>query len=200
MGYVSASRKVGFKEEWLREEPWRAIETAMKNAFENGSTSDLREGKTLKLKMKPKEEYQTPTGRIEFYATGAEQMGASPLPKQYQLLGDEGFVLLSSAVAKYTHTQFQDVYGPIASTVLVSPQDAKVYSLIDKGIVELFNDFGSIRVRTEISNSVPRGVLWSPREFTDLNGKPQNTIISDASQNLGGGSTFNSTIVKIRKK
>jgi anaerobic selenocysteine-containing dehydrogenase len=113
---------------------------------------------------------------------------------------DQGFVLLNSAVPKYTHTQFQDIYGPLPSTVLINPEDAKTYSLSSKDMVELFNDFGSIMLITEISGSVPRGVLWSPRECRDINGKPQNSIVPDTTQHLGGGSTFNTTIVRVRKR
>jgi anaerobic selenocysteine-containing dehydrogenase len=194
------ANRLNLREEWLHEDPWKAVEKAMESAFENGRPSELRERRTLKLKMKLKEEYQTPTGKIEFYATKAERMGVSPIPKQYPLPEDQGFVLLNSAVPKYTHTQFQDIYGPLPSTVLINPEDAKTYSLSSKDMVELFNDFGSIMLITEISGSVPRGVLWSPRECRDINGKPQNSIVPDTTQHLGGGSTFNTTIVRVRKR
>ncbi|WXG44654.1 MAG: molybdopterin-dependent oxidoreductase [Promethearchaeati archaeon SRVP18_Atabeyarchaeia-1] len=192
--------RLNLSESWLREDKWEAIEKAMKNAFENGSPADLREGKKLKLKMKPKSEYQTPSGKIEFYATKAEELGITPLPKQYPLPEGDGFVLLTSAVSKYTHTQFQDVYGPLPPIVLINPEDARTYSLVNEGAIELIKGKESIELRAEISNSVPKGVLWSPRECRDLNGKPQNTIIPDTIQNLGGGSTFNTTVVKVRKK
>jgi anaerobic selenocysteine-containing dehydrogenase len=192
--------RLNLREEWLHEDPWKAAEKAMENAFQNGHASELRKGRTLELKMKPKEEYQTATGRIEFYARKADQIGASPLPKQYPLLSNRGFILLNSAISKYTHTQFQDVYGPMPPTVFINPEDAKTYSLNSKDRVELFNELGSIRLRAEVSDSVPKGVLWSPRECRDLNGKPQNTVMSDTTQKLGGGSTFNSTIVKLRKE
>jgi anaerobic selenocysteine-containing dehydrogenase len=192
--------RLNLTEYWLREDPWKAIEISMKDAFENGTPSDLKEGKTLKLKMKPQADYQTPSGKIEFYATKAEGLGATPFPKQYPLHKDDGFVLLSSAIPKYTHTQFQDVYGPLPSIVLINPEDAKTHSINNKDTVELVNDSGSIKLEAEISISVPKGVLWSPRECRDLNGRPQNTIVPDSTQLLGRGSTYNTTIVRVRKK
>nr|MDO8100425.1 molybdopterin-dependent oxidoreductase [Candidatus Njordarchaeota archaeon] len=191
--------KLKLKEDWLHEDPWRAVEKALGNAFEDGTPLDLEKGKTLKLRMRPRDQYQTPTGKIEFYATKAEALGTTPLPKQGPLPLDEGFILLNNAIAKYTHTQFRDVYGPMPSTVLFNLEDAKVYGVRDGDMVELFNEFGALRLKALVSSSVPRGVLWSPRECRDLDGVPQNAIIPDTTQKLGGGSTFNTTIVKVRK-
>ena len=148
--------------------------------------------------MKPKNEYQTSTGKIEFYATKAEELGLTPLPKQYPLPKNEGFILLNTAVKKYTDTQFQDVYGRIPSMVLINPDDAENYKVREDYIVELYNELGSIKLKAVISSSVPRGVLWAPRESGDINGKPQNTITPDTTQKLGGGPIFNATTVKIR--
>jgi anaerobic selenocysteine-containing dehydrogenase len=194
------SERLNLTEDWLQEDPWAALEKAMKDAFEDGEPSDLGEGKTLKLRMKVQTDYQTPSGKIEFYATNAAGLGVSPLPKQYPPPKVEGFILLSSAIQKYTHTQFQDIYGPLPSIVLINPEDAKALSIKGNDTVELVNDYGSIKLRAEITSSISRGVLWSPRECRDLDAKPQNTIMSDAIQPLGGGSTYNSTTVSVRKK
>jgi anaerobic selenocysteine-containing dehydrogenase len=194
------SKRLNLPEDWLREGPWEALEKAMKDAFEDGEPSDLEQGKTLKLRMKAQTDYQTPTGKIEFYATNAAGLGVTPLPKLYPLPKVEGFILLNSATQKYTHTQFQDVYGPSPSIVLINPEDAKALSISRNDTIELVNDYGSIKLRAEISSSISKGVLWSPKECKDLDGKPQGTIMSDATQLIGGGSTYNSTIVSVRKK
>jgi anaerobic selenocysteine-containing dehydrogenase len=192
------AKRLNLKEEWFYEDAWKAVEKALENSFENGNFSDLKKGKTLRLKMKLKNEYQTPTGKIEFFATKAEELGLSPLPKQYPLSKSEGFILLNTAVSKYTHTQFQDVYGLLPPTVLINPENAKNYALSDNDVVELYNEFGSIKLRAVISGSVPKGVLWAPRECSDINGKPQNTIVPDITQTLGGGPIFNTVTVKIK--
>jgi len=192
-------RRLGLEEDWLHQDPWQAIGKSLKIAFENGNATDLREGKTLKLKIKPREEYQTTSGRVEFYSKKAEELGMTPLPKQYPFPQKEGFILLNSATSKHTHTQFQDVYGPLPSIVHVNPRDAKAINIKDNDVVELFNGLGAIKLRTVISPSVPQGVLWSPRECKDVNGHPQNSIILGTAQKLGKGSTFNTTIVKIRR-
>ena len=138
------------------------------------------------------------TGKIEFYSLKAEKAGLPPLPRQGPLPKNEAFILLNTAISKYTHTQFQDVYGPLPSIVLINPENAKTYAVSDNDLVELHNKLGSIKLKAVISSSVPKGVLWAPRECRDINGNPQNTIIPDATQKLGGGSTFNTTIVKVK--
>ncbi|MBU7042684.1 MAG: hypothetical protein HXS47_03755, partial [Theionarchaea archaeon] len=42
------------------------------------------------------------------------------------------------------------------------------------------------------------GVLWSPRQYRDLEGIPQNTIIPPITQKIGGGPIFNSTRVSLQ--
>ena len=192
------AERLNLEEEWLYEDSWKAAEKSLKNALENGNFVDLKEGKMLKLKMKPKNKYQTSTGKIEFYSLKAEKAGWSPLPRQDPLPKNEGFILLNTAISKYTHTQFQDVYGPLPSIVLINPENAKAYAVSDNDVVELYNKFGSIRLKAVISSSVPEGILWAPRECRDINGKPQNIIIPDTTQKLGRGPTFNTTIVKIK--
>lgn len=186
------------KEEWLYEDCWEVVGKAFQNAFENGDISDLKEGKMVKLKMRPKNEYQTSTGKIELYSTKAEELGITPLPRQYPV-PENGFIFLNSAVKKYTHTQFQDVYGVIPPIVFINLEDARKYSINDTDIVKLYNELGSIKLKAVISVSVPQGVLWAPRQGKDIEGVPQNSIVPDIIQKIGGGPVFNSTLVKVRK-
>lgn len=182
---------------WLYEDPWEAIEKAFQNALEKGSISDLKEGKIVTLKMKPEAEYQTPSGKIEFFAEAAGPE-ITPLPRQYPL-PENGFVFLNSAVKKYTHTQFQDVHGLIPPLVFINIDDARKYTIHDSDTVELYNELGSIKLKAVISVSVPQGVLWAPRQGNDVESAPQNKIMPDTTQKIGGGPTFNTTLVKLRK-
>jgi anaerobic selenocysteine-containing dehydrogenase len=184
--------------EWAAEDAWDIIETAFQGACDTGSVHDLKKGGMITLKMRPKNEYQTPTKKIELYATKAESLGVSPLPKQY-VLPENGFIFLNSATKKYTHTQFQDVYGSIPPIVFINIRDAVIHNIQDTDIVELYNDLGSIKLKAVLSVSVPQNVLWAPRQGKDIEGTPQNVIIPDTTQKIGGGPVCNSTIVKIRR-
>lgn len=182
---------------WVMEDPWEALKKALENALEDGDFDDLLEGKTLKLVARPRDEYPTPTGRIELYSTLAEKEGHSPLPRQPETGG--GFTLITSAHPKYTHSQFQDVYGPIPPVVWVNPLDAESLGVRDGDLVRLHNRLGSVTLRAMVTDRVPPGVLWAPRLATGLDGNPVNSVALDEPQRLGGGSTFNSTRVFLEK-
>jgi len=47
-----------------------------------------------------------------------------------------------------------------------------------------------------ISEAVMKGILWSPRQLTGLEGNPQNVLVPCIVQKIEGGSAFNSVIVK----
>lgn len=82
--------------------------------------------------------------------------------------------------------------------MFISLVDAKTYDVKDD-IIELYNEFGSIRLRAKISDFMPKGALWMPREGNDIEGKPKNIIVTDETQKLAGGPAFNSTKVRIVK-
>jgi anaerobic selenocysteine-containing dehydrogenase len=190
--------KLGLEVWWLHEDHWKAIGKALEDAFENGGFSEMDRGKVLKLKMKPKNKYQTPSEKIEFYSIRAKMLGFSPLPKQHPLPEKGDFTLLNTAIRKFTHTQFQDVYGPLPPIVLVNPNDAERYGIRDGDLLELCNELGSIKLKAVISDVVPKHVLWTPREGKDIEGKPQNILMPDTTQSLGGGPIFNSAKVKLQ--
>ena len=160
----------------------------------------LKEG-FAELSPKPRNVYQTPTGRIEFYSLRAREKGLSPLPSPPE--GDtvlEGeFLLISSAHPLYIHTQFEDVYGPIPSYVHINPRDAERLHLDDGEVVEVYNDRGAILVRVKIDDGVVERTLWIPRHARSIDGKRVSVLLDDDVEELGGGAILNSTRVRIRK-
>ena len=155
-------------------------------------------GATLKLRTRSRAEYQTLTGKMEFASVKAAESGFDTLPLQHPLPGnEEGFTLLTTGLPKYTHSQFQDVYGPIPSIVWINPRDAAHLNVEDGDSVSLSNERGAIRVEAVVTDRVPRGVLWSPRLLKGLDGKPQNLLMPGNAQVIGGGPVFNSTTVKV---
>ena len=191
------ARLVGVTEPWVYEDPWVAVREALKDAFADGSVDEFMGGAQLRLRSRPRDEYQTPTGRIEFAATSVPE-GVTPLPRQIDLdLGVDEFTLLSSSVPNYLHTQFRDVYGVIPCEVWVNPLDAERHSIGDGDEGTLFNELGRLNVTFRVTNRVQQGVMWSARELVDGEGNPQNGLASGTPQRIGGGPTFNSTRVRI---
>ncbi|MBN2336020.1 molybdopterin-dependent oxidoreductase [Candidatus Bathyarchaeota archaeon] len=191
------ARRVGVEEPWVYVDPWTEAAEALRDAFVDGDFDDFMRGTALRLRRKPLDAYQTPTGRIEFYSTTAGD-GVSPLPEQIEFSVDAAeFIMLSSSVPKYLHTQFRDVYGEIPPQVWVNPTDAEVNNLGDGDPFTLVNEHGRLNVEAVVTDRVPRGVLWSPRELVDAEGNAQNSLTPGVPQRIGGGPLFNSTRVRI---
>jgi anaerobic selenocysteine-containing dehydrogenase len=196
---VEIAKRLDLEEKWLFEEPWKAVEKSLENAIEEGSSHDLLAGRPVRLRCRPRDEYQTPSGKIELSSSVAEAQGYSPLPMQIPLNLQEGeYLLLNSSDRRYTHTQFQDIYGPIPAIVRMNPNDARLLGAQDDTVVTLFNDLGKTTARVKVTDSVPTGVLWSPKQFLGLDGNPQNSLTESRPQAIGGGAVYNSTAVRIR--
>ncbi|MCG6894667.1 MAG: molybdopterin-dependent oxidoreductase [Desulfobacteraceae bacterium] len=187
-------------EPWLYEDPWEALRTATLPAVKEGDWDALLAGERIPMVAKPDNVYPTPSGKIELSAAAAPRYGLAALPlaaEQPSTDDRERFVLLNSASRRYTSTQFQEVYGPIPPEVVVNPKDAAGCGVREGDTVVLANRRGRIRLRAKIADSVPEGVLWSPRQCLDLDGKPQNLLTSSRPQAVGNGSRFNATRVNL---
>jgi anaerobic selenocysteine-containing dehydrogenase len=194
------AERLHLTEDWLFEDPWEAVEAALEDAFEEGSVDSLRSGAMLELKRKPRNSYPTPSGKIEFYSSEAAERGWNPLPTQAPLRDrKDGFVMLTSATPQYTSTQFQEVYGAIPAVVVVNSRDAEQLSIENGDIVALSNHRGEVKVKTIVSDTVPEGTVWSPRQSEGLAGRPQNCLMTSEPQEVGGGPRFNSTTVTISR-
>ena len=193
------AKRLGLREQWLYEDPWHAVASALRGALSDKEIERLMRGETVKLKSRPREEYQTPTGKIEFYSTRARKLGASPIPVQ-PMLEDYEFILITSSIPNYTNSQFQDVYGRIDLVVYMNVLDAKELGISDGSTIEVYNELDALTARVKVTERVPRKVLWAPKVSFDLSGKPVNAVIPSNTQSIGGGPTFNSTTVRVCKK
>ncbi len=193
------AERLGCEEPWVFEDPWQALEKAAGEAFENGSFDDLLKGAVLKLRQRPTNDYQTPSGKIELYSSKALEMGAHPLPTQLPLDEEEHwFTLLNSALPNWTHSQFREVYGPIPQVVWVNPADADNLGVKNGDDVTLFNEQGALTIEAVVTERVSKGVLWSPRPLTGKNGVPLNSLASGNPQTLGAGPRFDSIRVRVK--
>lgn len=192
-------RKLGLKEKWLFEDPWKALQKSLTESYQEGDLQDVLDGSVLQLKLRPYKEYQTPSGKIEFAASKAADIRVGTLPVQDTIeYSDEWFTLLNSSISKYTHSQFTDVYGPIPQIVWINPKEAADRAIQDGDIVEIFNELGSVMLRAKLTEKISAGNLWAPRPLIGLNGNPLNILAPGTFQKIGGGPIFNSIKVKIK--
>ena len=192
------ARKLKLNEKWLFENPWKVLQKALEESYQEGDLQDILDGSVLQLKLRPLNEYQTLSGKIEFASSKAADMGIGTLPTQDPVECDgESLILLNSSIPKYTHSQFTDVYGPIPQIVWINPEDAMAFGIQDEDVVEIFNEFGSVTLKAEITDKISAGNLWVPRPLIGLNGNPLNVLAPGTSQKIGGGPVFNSIKVRI---
>ena len=191
--------RLGLSEWWLYEDPLDALRVALRNALE-ASFEDLFAGRVVKLKYRPREEYQTPSGKVEFYSTLALERGFDPLPRPGATGEGSGeFVFLNTASPLYTHTQFREVYGEPRPLVHVNPVDAGELGVRDGDTVEVCNENDCLKFLVKVDDSLPRRTLWTVRQIKSLEGKPMNSLVPTSTQVIGGGPVFNSTRVTVRK-
>ncbi|MCU0288001.1 MAG: molybdopterin-dependent oxidoreductase [Acidobacteria bacterium] len=192
------ARRLNIHDEWVLANPWQELEKAFNDALANGNFQDLLNGKDLMLKLKAPNCYETPSGKLEFSSSRAVQMGIHPIPRHSSIKHEaDEFILLNSAVRNYTSTQFTESYGPIPAVVTINHADAARLNINENDRVKLINNQGCVSVNVEISHAVPQNVLWMPRLSITLDGKPMNELTPSLTQPIGGGPTFNSTLVKI---
>jgi len=193
------AKKLDRKETWLFEDPWDALQETLTESYEQGGLQDVLDGSVLQLKLRPYNEYQTPSGKIELAASKASDIGVGALPTQETLKSsDDWFTLLNSSIPKYSHSQFTDVYGPIPQVIWINPNEAADRGIQDEDIVEIYNELGSVTLRAKLTEKISTSTLWAPRPLIGLNGNPLNILSPGTSQNIGGGPVFNSIKVKIK--
>lgn len=178
-------------------DPYRIFELALGRE----AVEDLLNKGYVRLKTKRRDEYQTPTSRIELYSTQAHVKGLPPLPlpPPGDRCAENELLLITSAHPLYIHTQFEEVYGPNQSCIHISREDAEEYGLVDGDLIEIWNARGSAVVRIRIDAAVARGLAWMPRQAWTVDGKRIN-VLTDDGVDLYGGSVLNSTCIKIRGK
>ncbi len=189
---------LGIDHPWVRERPEEALERVLQSSemLPEGMNA-LRRGGVVRLRYPPKDRYQTPSGRVEFWSSLAEGRGLSPLPVDAWEEPPEGFPvrLLTSSVPLVTSTQ--DELDSM-DQVHVSPEDALKFGLADGDLAVLESSAGGRAVaRVRVDRSLPAAVAWVRRSGRLAEGFV-NDLVSSEKQAIGGGNTFNSTYVRLR--
>ncbi|MEB3825132.1 MAG: molybdopterin-dependent oxidoreductase [Desulfurococcales archaeon] len=190
------SAGIGIDDSLLDSDPWDIVSSLIGEKL----AGELKGKGYAALPYRSYSEYQTPSGMIEFYSTRAVEEGFNPLPQPGQALPDTGYslILLSGAHPLYTHSQFEDVYGPIPPVVMISPEDAEERGISSGDVVRVYNERGSILMKARVSGSLPRGVVFVYRSASTLDGGRVN-VLSDPGLDSFGGSVINSTRVEVER-
>jgi len=190
------AKGLGIKNEFIYEDPMKALSKALDEETYNRLITDH----IAEIRYRKLDEYQTRTGKIEFLSTEAIRQGLNPVPKPIDIKPPQKFpfILVSSAHIKYTHTQFEDVYGPIPPILEISEEDMKRIGIEDGDKVVVSSKYGSVILIAKRSDRVPKGIVFAYRSCRTVDGKRLNYITHDETNELGGA-TINTTFVNISK-
>ncbi len=173
---------------------------------------ELEQEGFLKMRVRPKDIYPTPSGRIEFCSQLAEKAVAppgvreaklSPLPGYYEENRDGyPFQLLTVNLMHITRSQFHNVWQEeIEPVVLLNEEEARERGIKEGDLVRLRNALDTLTMKARPTKDIKKGVvlayggLWPKL----CGGKGVNALIPDEVQAFGGNAAYNSTYVQLEK-
>ncbi len=199
--FKDLARYMGLREKELYEDEWEIVRNLLaKSKMVNFTLEELKSKGFAKLKTFPKDEYQTPSGKIEFYSQKAEQRGLNPLPEHVEIKGNYPICLLTPRHRDILGSQFRNVMPSFKPVIEINAENAAERNINDGDTVIIYNDLGEVILRAKISDRIPKGVALTYFFIKDIEDKCINTLTIDETQVYGGCSTFNSTFVEIKKQ
>lgn len=212
----------GFDEPWLRQSPDEVIEeivsaSARSNSLLTGITIErLRQEGTVPYHADgtaaqpfPGGVFPTSDGKIHIRADELAESGVDPLPgylppQHPEGDGGEWLTLISGAAHHFVSSSMANVPRLMRKEgtpgITLNPEDATRANVLDGDLIDVWNDHGSCHLSVTVSDDVRPGVAIAPKgQWGNLkeDGRGVNWLTSDDLADMGGGSTFHSTRVRI---
>jgi anaerobic selenocysteine-containing dehydrogenase len=131
----------------------------------------------------------------------ADESRHSPLARKFplELLPRKNDNFMNSTFAGLPSHQAMEAAH--CGVLEMHPEDAQARGIADGDTVEVFNERGKIPLRAKVGASVPAGVAASRLGWNKLtrDGQGINSLTSETLTDLGGGPTFYSTLVEVRR-
>ena len=152
--------------------------------------------------------FRTPSGKGELlpvpvYAAPTESRAHATPEYPLEFLGRKADNYMNSTFAN--HPVHQRMESRTDGILEMHPDDAVARGLSPGDPAEVFNSRGSIVLKVGISGKIGRGVLAARLDWSklgqDLSGRGANVnaLTSETVTDLGGGATFYSTLVQVRR-
>jgi anaerobic selenocysteine-containing dehydrogenase len=156
--------------------------------------------------------FATPSGKVEFFSEAAARQGLDPLPTYTGPAEDVRserartypLALISPPARNFLNTTFVNVTSLRATEgepwVDIHPVDARARGLANGSMARVFNDRGSLLLRTRVTDRARPGVvvalsIWWKKLSAD--GKNANELTSQELTDLGGGPLFYDCLVQV---
>lgn len=150
----------------------------------------------------------TPSGKMELYSPSMEKKGYPALPTHTPLIEDGEFpfrfipgpnhnYLNSTFSNNEKHQRMEKV-----PRLFMNHEDAADRGIADGDLVCIWNDRGEVKMKVSVGHDVLPGVLVSQGLWADGPNQPVhvNSLTPDRLADMGGGATFFSGKVDIRKE
>jgi anaerobic selenocysteine-containing dehydrogenase len=150
--------------------------------------------------------FRTPSGRgdltpvPEFVPPVESRGGAAAKTGEYPL------EFLPRKADNYMNSTFaniprhQKMEARTAGVVEMHPVDARARGVASGDAVEVFNARGRIELMARVGEMVPQGVVAARLDWSKLTGGGNvNALTSETLTDIGGGATFYSTLVEVRR-
>jgi anaerobic selenocysteine-containing dehydrogenase len=159
--------------------------------------------------------FATPSGKIEFYSDALAAQGVDPLPaflpapESRHTAASEHYPLefLPRKADNYMNSTFINLPGhrkleSAHNGILeIHTEDAAFRGIAEGDAVEVFNDRGAILLHAHVNGAVQPGVVAARLNWNKLSagGHNVNLLTSQRLNDLGGGPTFYSVLVDVRR-
>jgi anaerobic selenocysteine-containing dehydrogenase len=152
--------------------------------------------------------FRTPTGRGELtpvpeFVAPEESRAAAGEEYPLEFLPRKADNYMNSTFAN--HATHQKMEAATAGVLEMHADDAAARGVASGDAVEVFNARGRIGLRAKLSGKVGRGVVAARLDWNKLGGDASgsganvNALTSERLTDIGGGATFYSTLVEVRK-
>lgn len=151
--------------------------------------------------------FRTPSGRGELvpvpvFVASSESVGGVDATAEYplQFLPRKADNYMNSTFANISvHQQME---ARTAGVLEMSPLDAEPRGIASGDAVEVWNGRGQIELTARLNGMVGTGVVAARLDWAKLskNGSNVNALTSERLTDIGGGATFYSTMVEVRRR
>ena len=172
----------------------------------------LRTAGPIKIDPYPDgQRFGTPSGKLEFYSEHLASQGLAPMPDWHEdaeetTLGQRWPLRLLTAPGYFqSHTAFTGNQAlrrrEGVPVVILHPDDAGRRGLQAGDGVELFNERGTVAMRLRVSDEIDPGVVLVPgqRPAGEALSGTINLLCGDRLSDFGGGATYQSTFLDVRR-
>ncbi|AWB46309.1 oxidoreductase [Paenibacillus sp. CAA11] len=220
------AQALGFEEDAFQDTEEDMIRQALDyeaNPYLDGvSLEALKAQRFVKLNMEPQRQYlrrlNTPSGKIELLSERMAAAGLPALPTYVPLKEGYDGERRPGPLAKYplmfisppNHSFLNSTFSNVEKLTRVEkepllqihPEDAVQRGIADSDPVTVFNDRGRYEVKAQVTDKALPGVVVSQGLWWEGEGGRQraNRLTADRLADMGGGATFFSTVVEVKRQ